>query len=578
MENTFLRRLMNRLVNFITNKTFLPTIRNEENSIEPEKSLTILSSNDEDKTSNKNYKEKRIVKTIYILWLQGFENAPYLVKKCLDSWIRLNPLWNIVQLDENNLENFISISDIVGGLEDKDITNAAMSDLIRISLLNKYGGLWVDATTYCTKPLDDWLEEYVKEGYFSFSYNELPDQKPDRPVASWFIYGERNNYIVKTWFNKTVEYWSHTKKIGNNKPVSTLERWKQGDNENHYFWFHYLFRDIYESDLEFKHIWDAIPKQSETGPHFIQRKGMLNDVTTEVKRHIDFIKSPLYKLTYRYDTTKYTENSNLHYLLEPDYFEMEIASSYYKVKNCIPNIWLIHVGKCGGTALRIFFKDQGINLNDFHLVKPKVDENLQYIIWVRNPLKRFVSAFNHSYELINCDISKLDINNLTIYNTLAPGRIKYRMQHDHTFSKEYDSLINYFQTANNLAEALSSTSSEIRDKAFQLMHHPLEHIYKGLGWYLDNGEFVKNHNEKILFVGRVEAMTEDTNKLSDLLGISLKNTGKIRENNSQYDKSLSPLAIENLLKFYQHSDYKSLKELNNKGWIDNATYESYFTY
>jgi hypothetical protein len=523
-------------------------------------------------------KKQNTVKTIYILWLQGFENAPFLVKKCLDSWISMNPTWNIVQLDKNNLNEYISIQDIINGLDKKSVSNASTSDIIRISLLNKYGGLWVDATTYCTTPLDDWLDEYIQKGFFAFRFAELNGQKPDRPISSWFIYGNSDNYIINAWYRATIAYCSKTKILGNNKPESTKEKWKQGISEEHYFWFHYLFQELYETDTSFKIAWDAVPELFETGPHFLQRKGMLADVTDEMMIHIDHRKSPLYKLTYRYNASNYHNNCNLHYLLEPELCEMEIASSYYKVRDCYPNVRLIHIGKCGGTAILTFFKNQGIKLSEFHLKKPDIEENFRFIIWIRNPLHRFVSAFNHSYAIINTDTTNLDINNLTIYNSLAPGRIMYKMKHDHTFSKEYDDLINYFKTANNLAESLSSTNNELKEKALQLMSHPDEHIYKGIGWYLNDGELVRKHNDKILFVGKLEAMTDDLNKLSGLLDISLKNKTKIRENDSRFDKYLSPLAIKNLINHFQSSDYKAIDELRKKGWIDDATYHSYFLY
>ncbi len=520
--------------------------------------------------------ELKIIKKIYILWLQGFDNAPFIIKKCLESWIVMNPTWEVVKLDNSNLKDYLIINDVVERFKKKEISKASFSDIIRISLLNKYGGLWVDATTFCIKPLDYWLLGQIQEGIFLFSNDVFAGRKPDRPIASWFIYGNKNNYIVSTWYKSVVEYYKKNKQIGNLEPASSLERWKKGDKENHYFWFHYLFQEIYEEDFIFKKIWDSVPKMLKTEAVFVQRKGMLNEINEEVRKHIDFKKSPLYKLTYRYDEKKYNAKTNLHYLLEPEYFNMGIASNRYKVKNPIPNIWLIHIGKCGGTAIRMFFKDQGINLNQFHTIKPVIESNRKYIIWLRNPIRRFVSAFYHSYELIHFDTSNIDINNLTIFNTLAPGRIKYKMQNNHTFSPEYDGLINYFKTANNLAESLSSTDIEVRTKANRLMNHPMEHIFKGLGWYLDNGDFVKNHNDKILFVGKVESMTEDLNKLSELLGISLNNSKKIRENKTKYDKHLSTLAIKNILEFYTSSDYEALKELHNKGWIDRKTYKSYF--
>ena len=108
----------------------------------------------------------------------------------------------------------------------------------------------------------------------------------------------------------------------------------------------------------------------------------------------------------------------------------------------------------------------------------------------------FVSAFWHSYDILNTDTTKLDINNLTLNNCLAPGRIKFKMTHDYTFDKRYDFLINFFKNPNNLAESITSNNEDIKNKALELMHNKEEHIYKGIGWYLYNGHFINKHHDK----------------------------------------------------------------------------------
>jgi len=517
-----------------------------------------------------------VIKTIYILWLQGFKNAPEIVQSCVSSWIDKNPTWNVILLDESTVEKYIDISDIV---KFKMISKASMSDVIRISLLKKYGGLWVDATTYCTRPLDDWLVERITQGFFAFNFEKSSNIPPDRPISSWFLYAEKDNYIIDCWYEKTVDYCKNTEIIGNENPESTKVKWLKGKLEEHYFWFHYLFENLYLSDNRFKNIWDTVPKLSEKGPHYIQHSGMLSRITNNVKKHIDFKKTPLYKLTYRFEKEKYTADCSLHYLLYPKFTTMNIAASNYKVKNCIPDIHFIHIGKCGGTALLIAFKEQEIKLDDFHLQKPKKPEkDDKYIIWIRNPLHRFVSAFNFSLALVNTPTKGLKPDSLTIYNCLAPARIRYKMKHDHTFSKKYDDLINFFQTPNCLAEALSSQDEEIKTKALILMNDPLEHINKGIGWYLNNGDFIKENKEKIIFVGKTESMKVDTLNLSKTLGIPVQiSKNKIRENAS-YSKYLSQLAVKNLLNFYHNTDYLALKALHEENWIDNNTYQSYFSY
>ncbi|MCK5677486.1 MAG: sulfotransferase family 2 domain-containing protein, partial [Flavobacteriaceae bacterium] len=538
--------------------------------------VILKSKQDVDSLMVKDTEKKQLIKTIYILWLQGFDNAPTLVKKCLESWVQKNPTWDIILLDESSLKKYINIDTY---LDSKTISKASLSDIIRISLLNKYGGLWVDATTYCSRPLDDWLGRYIINGFFAFNFEKHLDIIPDRPIASWFLYGEKDNYIINQWYEKAMEYCQKTVMIGLNPPSSTKERWIRKETEEHYFWFHYLFDDLCKLNVTFKNLWENIPKSSEKGPHFIQNNGMLEVLSENVRMHIDLKKSPLYKLSYRYDKKKYNEQCNLYYLLNPQYTTMSIAATSYKVKDPLPYLHFVHIGKCGGTALMMAFKDQEIKLSDFHLKKPKVyNSDEKYIIWIRNPLHRFVSAFNFSLALIKLDTSTLDSNNLTIYNCLAPGRIRYKMRSNHTFSDEYDDLIEFFQTANNLAEALSNKDNTIKNKSLKLMRFPAEHINRGIGWYLDNGNFVKENNEKILFVGKVETMKTDMANLSKVLDISLKSSSKKIRENILYNKDLSELAVKNILDFYKSTDYKALEELHRLGWIDNNTYQSYYKY
>ena len=108
-----------------------------------------------------------IPRKIWLFWSQGVSEAPFIVKKCIDSWVKENPTWDVVVLDENNLNKYISLN-----LPKNVIANlciAHQSDLIRLALLSKYGGIWTDATTFCTKPLDEWIDDACSEaGFFVF--------------------------------------------------------------------------------------------------------------------------------------------------------------------------------------------------------------------------------------------------------------------------------------------------------------------------------------------------------------------------------------------------------------------------
>ena len=47
---------------------------------------------------------------IYIYWDQGFENAPPLVKACLNSWKKNNPDWQTIELNKENIGQYIDLN------------------------------------------------------------------------------------------------------------------------------------------------------------------------------------------------------------------------------------------------------------------------------------------------------------------------------------------------------------------------------------------------------------------------------------------------------------------------------------
>jgi hypothetical protein len=240
-------------------------------------------------------------------------------------------------------------------------------------------------------------------------------------------------------------------------------------------------------------------------------------------------------------------------------------------------IRFIHIGKTGGTTLNEQLKLALSDYKQYHHEKEYSDRE-KYIIWIRNPIARFVSAFNHSFYGVHVDIHK--IKKFDWENCLIPARMKGSMTRSYVFSERYDELIRKFSSANELAECLYSNDLEKRDLARELMNNIEEHLFKGIGWYLGNGDFIKTNNANIMFVGRTETMREDLRSLSKILNVELNCDLKIRENVyvDESMKYLSPVAIKNVIEWYKDSDYATLEQLYNFGWITKYTLDSYYEY
>jgi hypothetical protein len=240
-------------------------------------------------------------------------------------------------------------------------------------------------------------------------------------------------------------------------------------------------------------------------------------------------------------------------------------------------ISFIHIGKTGGTTIHTLIHRKVKNYKEYHIEK-NYNNKEQYIIWIRNPISRFVSAFNHAYYGVHTD--PLTIKRFNIQYCLIPYLMENARKKAFTFSRVYDELVKSFSSANELAESLTSADEGIATRAKLLMKREEEHLFKGIGWYLNNGKFVEKNNSRIFFVGKLETMKEDIDALGLKLGLTLNSNLKLRENiyidNSM--KYLSPLAIENIINWYKTTDYAALEELYNHGWITKEFLESYYKY
>ena len=75
-----------------------------------------------------------------------------MVRLCLKSWLAQNPNWNIDIIDQERADKILPRAELPAG-----ISQNHYADLLRITLLSQFGGVWADATVYCSRPLDDWL-------------------------------------------------------------------------------------------------------------------------------------------------------------------------------------------------------------------------------------------------------------------------------------------------------------------------------------------------------------------------------------------------------------------------------------
>ena len=252
------------------------------------------------------------MKTIYSLWFQGYENAPDLVKVCLDRWCKLNPTYTFKLLEKSDVDSLLANLPF----ETVDITQQSLSDVVRLALLHKTGGVWVDATVFPVRPLSEWLEETVIDSEF-FSYRREIQLEPpkNRPISAWFLYAAENSVIIDKLWKETLRYWSfeHYQMSDSDKnkyqedPIGFMGLSQEIPNKPYpYHWFQHVFAYLLKNDPSFRKIWCSCPSKSMTIPHKVQfwtREELVNKnaigYLTE-KRIKDIIEnSEMHKLNWR---------------------------------------------------------------------------------------------------------------------------------------------------------------------------------------------------------------------------------------------------------------------------------------
>lgn len=257
---------------------------------------------------------------------------PEVVQRCYESWQKHNAAWEIIFLDANNLQDYIDIADILENRK-SEIPRVSVSELVRINLMKKHGGVWVDATCFCLKPLEDWLYEHLVSGFFAFNRPGM-----DRMLSSWFLAALPNNKLASTYADTANSFWNKHKRlnfVSDKKNIHKLIRrsglYRRVLRKNPplwfnfffqkvlgiypYYWFHYTFEKLYRTDKEVQKIWDDTPKISADIPHLLWNHGLDKPIVETIKERIPKEDAPLYKLTWKVNAAMFEQGKTLHYLL-----------------------------------------------------------------------------------------------------------------------------------------------------------------------------------------------------------------------------------------------------------------------
>lgn len=107
-----------------------------------------------------------IPKIIHYIWLGHGEKSEK-VKACINSWKEQMPDYEIIEWNEDSFD--INYNDFTKKSYELGFY-AFTSDVIRLAVLYKLGGIYMDTDVFCYKPLDEFLDQEAFTGFEDTNY------------------------------------------------------------------------------------------------------------------------------------------------------------------------------------------------------------------------------------------------------------------------------------------------------------------------------------------------------------------------------------------------------------------------
>ena len=178
-------------------------------------------------------------KCIWTAWFQGESDAPEIIHLTISSMRNNSNGHRVIVLSNDNIDSYINIPDVIRQKVDEGVISLAhYSDIVRMMVLAKYGGVWLDATMFLSKPID---EKAFTDLFFSVG-RIAPESKfvSNNKWIVGIIGGCKNSKYILMISKMLLAYWTE-----HNVCID-------------YFVFDYLIAALYYYDNGFKSLVDSI--------------------------------------------------------------------------------------------------------------------------------------------------------------------------------------------------------------------------------------------------------------------------------------------------------------------------------
>lgn len=182
-------------------------------------------------------------KIIWQYWAQGLEGElPDVVKCCLESVDKYKGDYEVIRLSDETISQYVDIPEFIWEKRGHGFSVTAFSNILRLALLDTYGGVWLDSTVLLSGVIPDYL---VDNDYFMFQRDEAEVNKKywEGTYAYYFGWGENFRVRVLT----SIVYSKVGSRFIDDYLNLLLYVWKVNDRYPFYFTFQVLYNQLVAS-------------------------------------------------------------------------------------------------------------------------------------------------------------------------------------------------------------------------------------------------------------------------------------------------------------------------------------------
>ncbi|MGN0417957.1 capsular polysaccharide synthesis protein [Anaerostipes faecalis] len=155
------------------------------------------------------FSDKQVDEPIWVFWNKGMDDAPDIVKVCYRSLLEFAER-EVILLTDDNIKDYIRMpKSLEIKLKIGVLPLAIYTDLMRMALLEHYGGTWVDSTIYLTEN----IPSKILDSEFFVFHNSLGRMENPVLYPVWFIHASQHNRTIREIRNILFAYWQRNNHV-----------------------------------------------------------------------------------------------------------------------------------------------------------------------------------------------------------------------------------------------------------------------------------------------------------------------------------------------------------------------------